>query len=56
MRDHGKILSTPYANQVIATIHPSAVLRARDKESGEQLYQFLRDDLALAWHSAQKAV
>jgi uracil-DNA glycosylase len=56
MRDHGKILQTPYANQVIATIHPSAVLRARDKESGAQLYQFLRDDLALAWHTAQKAV
>jgi uracil-DNA glycosylase family protein len=56
MRDHGKILQTPYANQVIATIHPSAVLRARDKKSAEQLYNFLRDDTALAWHTAQKAV
>ncbi|WP_433964181.1 UdgX family uracil-DNA binding protein [Tunturiibacter gelidiferens] len=54
MRDHGKILQTPYANQVIATIHPSAVLRARDKDSGEQLYNFLRDDLALAWHISLK--
>jgi uracil-DNA glycosylase family protein len=54
MRDHGKILNTTYANQVIATIHPSAILRARDKKSGEQLYQFLRDDMALAWHTAQK--
>ena len=54
MRDHGKILNTPHANQVIATIHPSAILRARDKESGEQLYQFLRDDMALAWHTAEK--
>ncbi|WP_158945410.1 UdgX family uracil-DNA binding protein [Granulicella sp. S190] len=52
MRDHGKILETPYASQVIATIHPSAVLRARDKESGEQLYNFLRDDMALAWQTA----
>jgi uracil-DNA glycosylase family protein len=54
MRDHGKVLNTPYANQVIATIHPSAILRARDKESGEQLYHFLRDDMALAWQTAQK--
>lgn len=52
MRDHGKILSTPYASQVVATIHPSAVLRARDQASGEQLYNFLRDDLALAFHAA----
>ncbi len=52
MRDHGKILSTPYADQVVATIHPSAVLRARDQQSGEQLYSFLRDDLALAYHAA----
>ena len=52
MRDHGKVLSSPYAEQVIATIHPSAVLRARDQQSNEQLYGFLRDDLALAWQTA----
>lgn len=52
MRDHGKIFPTPYADQVIATIHPSAVLRARDQQSGEQLYNFLKDDLALAYHAA----
>ena len=52
MRDHGRVLSTPYADQVVATIHPSAVLRARDQQSGEQLYNFLRDDLALAYHAA----
>jgi uracil-DNA glycosylase family protein len=54
MRDRGKILQTPYADQVMATIHPSAILRAREKESGEQLLNFLKDDLALAWHTAQK--
>ena len=52
MRDHGKIFPTPYANQVVATIHPSAVLRARDAQAGEQLYTFLKDDLALAYHAA----
>jgi uracil-DNA glycosylase len=56
MRDHGKVLESPYASQVVATIHPSAILRARDKESGEQLQNFLRDDMALAWHTAQKPV
>ena len=56
MRDHGKLLSTPYADHVIATIHPSAVLRARDEAAGEELYNFLRDDLALAWKSAVEAL
>ena len=52
MRDHGKVLSTPYADQVIATIHPSAVLRARDEPGRDQLYRFLVDDLAAAWQAA----
>ncbi len=52
MRDHGKIFPTPYADQVLATIHPSAVLRARDQPSQDQLYTFLKDDLALAYHAA----
>ena len=52
MRDHGKILASPYAHQIIATIHPSAVLRARDQTAEEELYRFLRDDMALAWKSA----
>lgn len=49
MKDHGKVLPTPYAKQVVATIHPSAVLRARDEESGRKLRQFLMEDLAMAW-------
>ncbi|SNS84224.1 DNA polymerase [Granulicella rosea] len=53
MRDRGKILATPHAERVLATVHPSAVLRGRDQQSIEQLYQFLKDDLALAWKSAQ---
>jgi len=48
MRDRGKILSTPYAEQVMATFHPSAVLRARDEATREQLYKHLRDDLITA--------
>ncbi len=52
MRDHGKVLASPYASQIIATIHPSAVLRARDQTVEEELYRFLRDDMALAWKNA----
>jgi len=54
MRDHGKILSTPYNDQVIATIHPSAVLRARDDAQRDDLYRFLREDLSFAWQTAQQ--
>ncbi len=52
MKDHGKVLSTPYADKVIATIHPSAVLRARDEESRQKLRQFLAEDLAMAWKTS----
>ena len=31
MKDHGKLIHSPYAEKVLATIHPSAVLRARDE-------------------------
>lgn len=55
MREHGVLKQTPFAERVMATIHPSAVLRARDDQSRAQLYGFLRDDLALAYLSAQKA-
>ena len=52
MKEHGQIKSTPYAERVVATIHPSAVLRARDDQGHQQLYQFLLDDLALAYSTA----
>jgi DNA polymerase len=48
MRDHGKVFESPYANKVIATIHPSAVLRTRDEESRHELYNLLKNDLASA--------
>ena len=52
MKDHGKVLSSPYAEKIVATIHPSAVLRARDEESRAQLRQFLAEDLAMAWRTS----
>ncbi len=53
MKDHGKQLSTPFADRVFATIHPSAVLRARDEPNRIQLQTFLADDLARAWQASQ---
>lgn len=53
MKDHGKLIHTPYADKVYATIHPSAVLRARDEANRQQLRAFLAEDLARAWRDAQ---
>lgn len=55
MRDRGKMLSTPYADHVMATVHPSAVLRARDDASRDMLYQHLRDDLLAAQRFTMQA-
>ncbi len=51
MKDHGKLIHSPYAEKVLATIHPSAVLRARDEPNRQQLKHFLTTDLAVAWES-----
>ena len=48
MRDHGKLIESPLFGNVMATIHPSAILRARDHETGDELYRFLKEDLAAA--------
>ena len=53
MKDHGKLIQTPYAEMVYATIHPSAVLRARDEPNRQQLRAFLTEDLSRAWQATQ---
>ena len=52
MKDHGKLLSTSFADKVFATIHPSAVLRGRDEANREQLRGFLTEDLGKAWRES----
>jgi len=52
MQQRGQPQSSPYAQHVVATIHPSAVLRARDEAMREALYGFLRTDLIAAWELA----
>ncbi len=48
MRDRGKLMPSSFAQQIIATIHPSAVLRGKDDATRDTLYRHLRDDLQLA--------
>ncbi|HEY4354612.1 MAG TPA: UdgX family uracil-DNA binding protein [Acidobacteriaceae bacterium] len=55
MKERGTFKETQYAERVLATVHPSAVLRARDEQSRAGLYQFLKDDLALAYTTAMKS-
>ncbi len=47
MKERGKLVESPYAKQVVATIHPSAVLRA-EGDNKRVLYEFIKQDLALA--------
>lgn len=45
MQNRGRILSSALAEQVVATIHPSAVLRAPDSEGRRAAYEMLVGDL-----------
>ena len=56
MRERGTIKQTPFAEHVIATVHPSAVLRAADAPGRDLLSGYLRDDLALALLTAQRSI
>jgi DNA polymerase len=47
-RDRGKAIAHQIAPRVIATLHPSAILRAPDAEAREKSFQLLVKDLKLA--------
>ena len=43
-RQRGQLIESPFAPRVIATLHPSSILRARDDESRhQQFYDFVQD-------------
>ena len=48
MQERGRFLESTLAPRVIATMHPSAILRADDVAGKDRLYGYLRDDLSLA--------
>lgn len=54
MKQRGQLQQTPEGTKVFATIHPSAVLRARDEESRHQLLAFLKQDLSRAYQESLK--
>jgi uracil-DNA glycosylase family protein len=45
MQQRGEFLPTRWSRRTIATLHPSAVLRAQDEPSQQRLYAFLKTDL-----------
>jgi DNA polymerase len=48
MRERGKFVPSPLAPRVMATVHPSSILRARDDESRREQKQAFIRDLAVA--------
>ena len=54
MKERGTFKETAFSDCVMATVHPSAVLRAADAAGHDLLYNYLRDDLALAFLTANQ--
>ena len=44
-KDRGKLVSSPLAERVVATVHPSSILRAPDEEARARAYGGFVDDL-----------
>jgi DNA polymerase len=51
-RERGKVLSSKFASNVVATVHPSSLLRQPDKESRERAYKNFVADLRVALKAA----
>jgi DNA polymerase len=53
-RERGKVLSSPFAPKVVATVHPSSLLRQPDEESRQREYKLFVADLKVALKAAGK--
>jgi uracil-DNA glycosylase family protein len=53
-RERGKVLSSTFAPKVVATVHPSSLLRQPDENSREREYAHFVADLRMAWRAAGK--
>ena len=51
-RERGKVLSSEFASKVVATVHPSSLLRQPDEESREREYKNFVADLRVAIKAA----
>ncbi|MEX5218883.1 MAG: UdgX family uracil-DNA binding protein [Nitrospiraceae bacterium] len=54
IQGHGTIQSTEWAQGLMVTIHPAAVLRSAEERAGRRLYRTLVDDLRTAARFAQE--
>jgi uracil-DNA glycosylase family protein len=54
-RERGKVLSSKFASRVLATVHPSSLLRQPDEESREREYGRFVADLRAALKAAGEA-
>ena len=52
-RDRGKVLESELAPKVVATVHPSSLLRQPDEESREREYKHFVADLRIALKAAK---
>jgi DNA polymerase len=53
-RERGKVLSSRFAPRVLATVHPSSLLRQPDEESREREYKHFVADLCAASRAADE--
>jgi len=53
-RQRGKVLSSKFAPRVLATVHPSSLLRQPDEESREREYKHFVSDFRAALRAAEK--
>jgi DNA polymerase len=51
-RERGKVLSSKFAPRVLATVHPSSLLRQPDEESRQREYERFVIDLRAALKAA----
>jgi uracil-DNA glycosylase family 4 len=42
-RQRGRVVSSPLAPRVVATVHPSSILRAPDQSRDDEMRAFVRD-------------
>jgi uracil-DNA glycosylase len=45
MKERGRLIESPLAPNVVATVHPSSILRAPNDDSREEAMQAFIDDL-----------
>jgi uracil-DNA glycosylase family protein len=52
-KQRGEVLQSPFARRTVATVHPSALLRAPDEETRHREYALFVDDLRVALRAAR---